>query len=79
MVLVPFDFAKAFDSVDPEIMCKKLEAMGVTGTLLNWLHSYFTDRKFLVKVGEHTSDVQSQHGSATGVCIGSIAIFSFYK
>ena len=36
------DFAKAFDSVPHERLLLKLEALGISGTLLKWIRSFLT-------------------------------------
>lgn len=37
------DFSKAFDSVDHDILCSKLERSRIRGTALKLLRSYVTD------------------------------------
>ena len=39
------DFAKAFDTVNFDILIDKLSHYGITGTPLNWFVSYLTSRK----------------------------------
>ena len=52
MVLI--DLQKAFDTVDHDILCKKLQAMDVESTL--WFQSYLSSRKQLVTVDKCDSD-----------------------
>ena len=44
------DLAKAFDTLDHNILIKKLQYYGVIGTPLNWFQSYLTDRTQYVEV-----------------------------
>lgn len=46
------DISKAFDSFDVELLCYKLELMGLHPQLLNWLRDYLSDRKQIVKLNQ---------------------------
>ena len=50
-----FDFAKAFDTVPHRRLHKKLEGYGISGSVLDWIKSFLTDRKQLVKVDQARS------------------------
>ena len=57
---------KAFDTVEHEIVCSNLKAIGVADT--KWFHSYLTNRTQLVNVNGINSDLASvTHG--LGVCV----------
>jgi len=43
--VVFIDFQKAFDTVSHDILIHKLQAMGLSGDILEWMTSYLKDRK----------------------------------
>lgn len=45
VLVVCLDIQKCFDSVDREILYRKLHNAGVRGHMLSWIRSYFTNRK----------------------------------
>ena len=52
MVLI--DLQKAFDTVDHEILCKKLKSMGINST--EWFQSYLGGRNQVVEANDTLSD-----------------------
>ena len=50
------DMSKAFDSLCPSLLLKKLEANGFTEQALELMRSYFEDRLNRVKIGNTTSE-----------------------
>ena len=63
------DLSKAFDTIDHNILCKKLEIYGVHDVPLMWFRSYLTDRKQLVEMNNVSSPILP---ITTGVPQGSI-------
>ena len=66
------DLSAAFDTVDHDILIKRLEnTHGVRGVTLKWFTSYLTDRTQRMVIGEHASilmtlDCGVPHGSVLG-------------
>ena len=52
--MILLDIQKAFDSVDHQILCKKLSVLGIQSTA--WFNSYLSDRKQLVNINGTESD-----------------------
>ena len=63
------DLSKAFDTVNHEILFTKLEHYGFRGIVLDWMKSYFINRKQFVQYNNHCSDLKE---ISCGVPQGSI-------
>ena len=53
------DFAKAFDTVNHDILLKKLNYYGIRGETLQWFQSYLHERQQCVQVGNSISEFQT--------------------
>ena len=53
------DFQKAFDSVNHEIIKKKLQAFGISGNIYSWIVDYLSNRKQLTVVNGVQSTIES--------------------
>ena len=71
--MVMIDLQKAFDTVDHQILCNKLQAMGVSN--IKWFQSYLTGRKQLVNVNGTESNLAD---ISCGVPQGSILDLYFF-
>ena len=67
--VVYIDFQKAFDTLSHTILRYKLEAIAITGDLLNWMISYLTNRKQFAIVNGCTSHTKHVY---CGVLQGSL-------
>ncbi|PIK37229.1 putative RNA-directed DNA polymerase from mobile element jockey-like [Apostichopus japonicus] len=54
--MILLDIQKAFDSVDHQILCNKLSAMGVHSTSIDWFQSYLSGRRQVVSINRVESD-----------------------
>ena len=63
------DLQKAFDTVNHNILLKKLEHYGIRGTALSWFQSYLSNRKQFVSVNGHSSSLTN---ISCGVPQGSV-------
>ena len=77
--VVYIDFQKAFDTVSQTILRYKLEAIGITEDLLNWMISYLTNRNQFAIVDGCTSQRRNVCcGVPQGSCLGKDFSVSYY-
>lgn len=67
--LVLLDLQKAFDTVNHDILLKKLSAIGADVSVVNWFSSYISDRQQIVQINNVMSSPMS---TSCGVPQGSI-------
>ena len=76
--LVFIDLKKEFDTVDNEILCKKLQLYGVQQRELSWFKSYLSNRKQFCRVNGVDSKIEDKEiGVPQGSCLGPL-LFLIY-
>ena len=68
-IAIFLDLKKAFDTVNHDILIRKLQNFGCRGTPLNWFQNFLCDRTHCVKIDDAKSDVRTVN---IGVPQGSI-------
>ena len=63
------DLSKAFDTLDHTILINKLKHYGISGTSLNWISNYLTDRQQFV---QYKGTMSNTRPILTGVPQGSV-------
>ena len=71
------DFSKAFDRVNIKILIRKLAALGIYGSLLEWLKSYLTDRQAVKIKNCISEEVFVKSGVPQGGYISTILFICF--
>ena len=77
-IIIFLDLSKAFDSVQHDILLKKIMDLGVTSEVLNWIKSYLSYRSQYVRIGTATSTCAAlEHGIPQGSVLSPF-LFNIY-
>ena len=78
-LLVCLDLSSAFDTVDHDVLLKRLENnFGICGTALTWFQSYLKDRSQRIVIqGAKSAGFNLKYGVPQGSCLGPL-LFSRY-
>ena len=57
--IIMIDLQKAFDTIDHDILLKKLSAIGFSNHTIGWFKSYLSNRLFRVNLGNCYSDLSN--------------------
>ena len=76
--IVFIDLKMVFDTVDHEILCKKLQIYGAQHRELSWFRSCLSYRKQFCRVNGVASDIKYiEVGVPQGSCLGSLLFLSY--
>lgn len=56
-ILVLLDFSRAFDSINTSLMLSKLNFYGFDSSVINWFHSYLSERSQYVQIQKDNGEV----------------------
>ena len=72
------DLKKAFDTIDHEILLRKLKSFGVDDIVLTWFSSYLTNREKKCYLNEkHSSSRRIPYGVPQGSIIGPLVFYLY--
>ena len=78
VVLVFIDRNKAFDTVDHDILCQKLNYYGIQQRELLWFQSYLSNRQHFCRVNGIDSEINSINiGIPQGSCLGPLLFITY--
>ena len=76
---VLLDMSKAFDSVDHQILLRKIQSVGASTRALKWFNSYLINRYQILRIHSPVSDpLPVECGVLQGSILGPL-LFSIYK
>ena len=78
------DMSKAFDSLEHDVLLKKLYNYGIRGVAYNWFESYLSNRQMRVKCNvasngktEYSNYMNVTYGTPQGSCLGPLIFLVF--
>lgn len=78
IIAVFLDFQRAFETIDPSLLIRKLSMYGIEHGALRWFEDYLSDRTQVVRIGDELSDALSvKLGVPQGSVLGPL-LFNLY-
>lgn len=74
------DIGKAFDSVNTDLLIRKLAKFPISNNMLLWFKSYFEDRKQYIRIGSSKSSLFNfTSGVGHGTILGPLLFITFFN
>ena len=78
VLLILLDLSAAFDTVNHDTLANILQSSGISGTVLNWLTSYLSNRHQIIKINSSSSEPRALTcGVPQGSVLGPV-LFTIY-
>ena len=78
VAIVSLDLSKAFDTINHELLLKKLRSFNLSSESIDFLHSYLSNRKQVTKFDDFTSTVEEvKSGVPQGSILGPFLFLCF--
>lgn len=77
-IAIFLDFSKAFDTVNKDIMIRKLDRLGFRNNIGNFFDSYLSNRKMYVSVNGFDSTIRTTNIGLPQGSVSSPCLFSMY-
>ena len=72
------DFSSAFNTILPNILVGKLQALGINTLVCNWVLDFLSNRTQSVRLGEYTSPTVTINTGAPQGCVNSPLFYTLY-
>ncbi|MFY0323997.1 RNA-directed DNA polymerase, partial [Bacillus sp. YIM B13585] len=72
------DYSSAFNTIIPSTLTSKLEVLGLSLLLCQWISNFLTDSPQVARVGKHTSSTLTLSTGAPQGCVLSPLLYSLY-
>ena len=77
MILI--DLQKAFDTINHDILLKKMASLGFSNHSIKWFQSYLSDRSFRVNIkNKYSSTAKIECGVPQGSMLGPFLLFLLF-
>ena len=77
--IILIDLQKAFDTINHDILLKKMASLGFSNHSIKWFQSYLSDRSFRVNIkNKYSSTAKIECGVPQGSMLGPFLLFLLF-